>query len=380
MTTITHILNSTSNKMIRINSKYRKLIIDLLLINLVWIIAFYFFNFIQLTDINDNQPFPSDPLLRKIKGFNMFISSITLGTLFGLINYYIQRNSNRLRSKSYGYIIITYSVVHLVLVLLVISIVAILSVSLLSGSFDKENLQKLVDFFLSKNLMRILIFTYIISVSIFLVKIINKKLGEGVLWNLILGKYRQPKEDRLLFLFMDLKSSTTYAELLGHRKYSELIQDCFSDLTPAISACHAKVYQYVGDEAVLSWKYEDGIKHADCIRVFFHFKSILKARSKYYMDTYSFVPKFKAGIHGGRIMVAEVGYLKRSIAYHGDAINTAARIQGQCNNFERDILLSQKVVKDILKSNQADFIELETIQLKGKKEKVKLFSINHFKI
>lgn len=366
--------------MIRIKSKYRKLIIDVLLINLVWIIAFFFFNFFQLTDIYDRQPFPKDPLLRKIKGFNIFISSITLGTLFGLINYYIQRHTNRLRSKSYGYIIITYSVVHLMLVLLVISIVAILSISVFSGSFDQSNLQKLLDFLLSKNLMRILIFTYIISVFIFLVKVINKKLGEGVLWNLIMGKYRQPKEDRLLFLFMDLKSSTTYAELLGHRKYSELIQDCFSDLTAAVSACHAKIYQYVGDEAVLSWKYEAGIKQANCIRVFFHFKSILKARSQYYLDTYGFVPEFKAGINGGKIMVAEVGYLKRSIAYHGDAINTAARIQGQCNHFEKDILLSEKVVKDILKSNQADFIEIENIQLKGKKEKVKLFSIDQFKI
>ncbi|PCH71153.1 MAG: adenylate/guanylate cyclase domain-containing protein [Bacteroidales bacterium] len=364
----------------RINSKYRELIIDLLLTNLVWIIAFYLFNFIQLTNINNNQSVLSYPLLQKIEGFNMLISSITLGTLLGLINYYIQRNSGQLRSKSYGYIIITYSVVHLILVLVVISIVAILSVSIFSGSFDKENLRELFDFFLSKNLARILIFTYIVSIIIFLVKLINKKLGEGVLWNLILGKYRQPKEDCLLFLFMDLKSSTTYAELLGHRKYSELIQDCFSDLTPAVSACNAKIYQYIGDEAVLSWKYERGIKQADCIRVFFLFKSIIKQRSKYYLDKYGFVPEFKAGINGGKIMVAEVGHLKRSIAYHGDAINTAARIQGQCNNFKRDILLSEKVVKDILKTNQADFIELENIQLKGKKKKVKLFSINQFKI
>ena len=366
--------------MIRINPKYRKIIIDILFINLVWILAFYFFNFFQLTHINDHQPIESDILLRKIKGFNMLISSITLGTLFGLINYYIQRNSDKLRSKSYGHIIFLYSVVHIILVFVVISIVAVLSVSVFSGSFGQKNLGELIDFFLSKNLIRILLFTYFISVSSFLVKLINKKLGEGVLWNLILGKYRHPKEERLLFLFMDLKSSTTYAELLGHRKYSELIQDCFADLTPAVSICQAKIYQYVGDEAVLSWKYKDGISQANCIRLFFHFKSILKTRSKYYLNKYGFVPEFKAGINGGEIMVAEVGYLKRSIAYHGDAINTAARIQGQCNNFQRDILLSEKVAKDILKTSQANFIELESIQLKGKKEMVKLFSIDHFKI
>ncbi len=366
--------------MILLNFKYRKLIKDLLLINLVWVLAFAFFNFIQITDIYQNLVPIENLLLRKINGFNMLFSSLTLGTLFGFINYYIQRHSNRFQSKSYGFIIITYSVVHLIIIILVISIVALLSISIFIGSFNEESLQKLIDFFLSKNLIRILVYTYFISVLIFLVKIINKKLGEGILWNLILGKYRHPKEDRLLFLFMDLKSSTTYAERLGHRKYSELIQDCFSDLTPAVSACHAKIYQYVGDEAVLSWKYKEGIKNNNCIRVFFLFKSILKNRSQYYMKTYGFVPKFKAGIHGGRIMVAEVGYLKRSIAYHGDAINTASRIQGQCNTFERDLLLSEKVVSDLVKIKPIDFLELETIQLKGKKKKIKLFGLDEFKI
>lgn len=366
--------------MIRISEQNKKIIKDFIIINLVWILAFYFFKFIQLTPIEGSEQFPKALLLQRIKGFNQIFSSLILGTLFSFINLYIQRHSDRLRTKSYGYIIIIYSVVHIILVITVIPIIAMLSIFIFSGTINKENLEGLVLFFLSKNIIRILIYTYLLSVCIFLVKIINKKLGEGVLWNLILGKYRQPKEDSLLFLFMDLKSSTTYAELLGHRKYSELIQDCFSDLTPAVSVCKAKIYQYVGDEAVLSWKYDKGIEHADCVRVFFHFKSILKARSNYYHNKYGFVPEFKAGIHGGDIMVAEVGYLKRSIAYHGDAINTAARIQGQCNNFERDILLSGKVVKDILKNNQADFIELENIQLKGKKEKVRLFSIDQFQV
>ncbi|MDE5417166.1 hypothetical protein L3049_04020 [Labilibaculum sp. DW002] len=366
--------------MINISLKNKKIIKDFIFLNLVWIFAFYFFDFIQLSNFKEGNEVALDPLLQQIQGFNRFFSSIALGTLFSFINLYVQRNADRLRTKSYGYIIVTYSIVHIVLVFAAISLVASLSVFVFSGSLQRENLAGLIKFFQSKDLIRILIYTFLISISIFVVKLINEKLGKGVLWNLILGKYRQPKEDRLLFLFMDLKSSTTYAELLGHRKYSELIQDCFSDLTPAVSACHAKIYQYVGDEAVLSWKYADGIKQANCIRVFFHFKSILKTRSQYYLDTYGFVPEFKAGINGGRIMVAEVGYLKRSIAYHGDAINTAARIQGQCNSFERDILLSEKIVNDVQKTNQVNFIELEDIQLKGKKEKVKLFSIDQFKI
>ena len=60
---------------------------------------------------------------------------------------------------------------------------------------------------------------------------------------------------------MDLKSSTTYAEKLGHIKYSQLLQDFFSDLTDVVSQFNVQVYQYVGDEAVISWDKEEGAEN-----------------------------------------------------------------------------------------------------------------------
>ncbi|MHC4457755.1 MAG: adenylate/guanylate cyclase domain-containing protein, partial [Planctomycetota bacterium] len=82
---------------------------------------------------------------------------------------------------------------------------------------------------------------------------VSDKFGQGVLISFLLGKYHRPKEDDRIFMFMDLKSSTTYAEKLGHIKYSQFIQDCFFDITDVITKYDAKIYQYVGDEVVLSW-------------------------------------------------------------------------------------------------------------------------------
>lgn len=82
---------------------------------------------------------------------------------------------------------------------------------------------------------------------------IDRKLGQGVLLKFLLGQYYQPKEEERVFLFMDLKSSTFYAEKLGHFKYSRLIQDCFKDISSAVVKNHAQIYQYVGDEVVLTW-------------------------------------------------------------------------------------------------------------------------------
>ena len=81
---------------------------------------------------------------------------------------------------------------------------------------------------------------------------VSDKFGQGVLISFLLGKYHRPKEEDRIFMFMDLKSSTTHAEKLGHIKYSQFIQDCFFDITDVVIKYDAKIYQYVGDEVVLS--------------------------------------------------------------------------------------------------------------------------------
>ena len=60
---------------------------------------------------------------------------------------------------------------------------------------------------------------------------------------------------------------------------------------------------------------------------------------------------------------------KKEIAYHGDTINTAARIQSKCNDFDRVLLISRELQK-MLENNSFRFEDLGSIPLKGKKNKV----------
>ena len=53
-------------------------------------------------------------------------------------------------------------------------------------------------------------------------------------------------EEKRIFMFLDLRSSTFIAEKLGHKLYSEFIQDCFLDLE-VVRRHKAEIYQYVGD-------------------------------------------------------------------------------------------------------------------------------------
>ena len=137
---------------------------------------------------------------------------------------------------------------------------------------------------------------------------------------------------------------------------------------------NAEVYQYVGDEAVLNWKFNKGLKAANCIKIYFAFEQRLKRRAKYYNKKYNLQPIFKAGVHGGDLTVTEVGVIKKEIAYHGDVINTSARIQDECNKYNESLLVSDTIYSSI---KRRDFIfrNLGNILLKGKEEPLKIYSV-----
>lgn len=223
------------------------------------------------------------------------------------------------------------------------------------------------------------IYLYMVSVDIFMfgLRQVNLFLGSDNLWKLFRGQFYTPREEKRIFMFLDLQSSTTHAENLGHVKYSKMIQDCFNDLGSSVEN-EAEIYQYVGDEVILTWKLKDGLKKQNCLQVYYHFKQQLENRKDYYQNHYNCMPHFKAGMHSGIVTVAEVGKYKKEIAYHGDTINTAARIQGQCNELKQDFLISEYLKND-LHENGFVFTELGKIELKGKEHQTRLYAVNKFK-
>jgi adenylate cyclase len=202
---------------------------------------------------------------------------------------------------------------------------------------------------------------------------VSEKFGQGVLIDFLRGKYHRPREEDRIFMVMDLKSSTAHAERLGHLRYSRLIQDCFYDLTDVVLRFRATVYQYVGDEVVLTWSSTHRRDTANCLRIFFAYKHALDERRTHYEATYGFVPEFKAGLNGGRVTVAEVGEIKKELAYHGDPLITASRIQGKCNELGSQVLLSEELAREIGPVADIDVSRIGRTELRGKREPVILY-------
>lgn len=219
------------------------------------------------------------------------------------------------------------------------------------------------------------IYFYILTVDVFMAALwqVNLMLGGNNLWKIVQGKFYEPHEEDRIFMFLDLKDSTQHAEKLGHIKYSRLIQDCFNDLGVVIEN-EAEIYQYVGDEVILTWQTKNGLRNQNCINAFYSFKNQLLKKQEYYLEKYNCNPIFKAGLNEGIVTVTEVGKYKKEIAFHGDTINTAARIQAKCNEFNQELLISENL-KSKLESTSIEFELMGNVSLKGKEKEVKIFAV-----
>ncbi len=203
---------------------------------------------------------------------------------------------------------------------------------------------------------------------------ISENIGRTVLNNFFTGKYHHPRQEKRIFMFLDMKSSTTIAEKLGHIQYFKFLKTYFDNLSDAIIQYEGEVYQYVGDEVIISWPLDKGIDASNCIHCFQSMKAALKRRSEFYLKTFGEEPSFKAGLHCGEVTTGEIGALKKEIIFTGDILNATARIQSLCNDYGVDLLLSEDL-KDVLPTANFQLKSLGKQKLRGKSKDEELFTI-----
>ena len=334
-----------------------------------WIIAFCIFICIRYFAIGAEEGIiVTDYHISDILAFGILLG-LLVGTLFAIVEFLFDKFLSK--NLSLALVLFEKFVIYLIGIILSLNYVFPLAEYELNINLTTQD-----GWWKTSRIFWIIISYFLICSIIFsFIKIANEKFGRGVFFNFLIGKYRKPREEKRIFMFLDLQSSTTIAEQIGHYSYSELIQDCFYDLNRIVNKYDAEIYQYVGDEAVLSWKYKRGITNNNCVNLFFEFQNRIQKKQKYYKSKYNLVPVFKAGLHGGKLIVTEVGTVKKEIAYHGDVINTSARIQGECNKYNELLLCSNILIKDLALTTKYTTEFIGDIELKGKEEKFKISAI-----
>jgi adenylate cyclase len=278
------------------------------------------------------------------------------------------------RTKFWFYLVYrTFRVVcwFMVLFFFIMVIVNLLKINTYETIFPHS----LHDFFATRKVFEFLGIALIISLFSNFLDELHRKLGRDAIYNLVLGKYHQVKQEERLFLFIDLNNSTDIAEEMGEMEFSHFLQDFFYDISEPIARYFGRVYQYVGDEVVVTWPVKKGLRFAVCARCFFAIQKQIRRYEKQYMQRYGRVPEFKAALHGGNIVVSEVGKYKSEIAYHGDVLNTTARMLSRCHEFNAEFIISDYILEKVEMPRYLQAEPLGAFQLKGKLQEMQLHAV-----
>ena len=244
-----------------------------------------------------------------------------------------------------------------------------------SGSFSLESR---VRTFFSGEFPVLTLYLSVVAFIISSFRLVIQRVGEKKFWNAVTGRYHTPHEEERVFMFLDLYSSTMLAELMGHERYHNLLDDVFNDIADPISSFGGEVYQHVGDSVVVTWKIQEGTKELNCIRCFFAILDRIKELAEKYEDRYQHIPHLKAGLHSGKVIAGEVGEEKVEIVFHGDTVNTASRIQGECKKMGEQILLSKELLALFPEEELAHYSPQEkgTIFLEGRIARVSIYTVS----
>jgi adenylate cyclase len=269
------------------------------------------------------------------------------------------------------------SMSFVLIVLIITLIMAFLTVPRQTGRpvTDPTSAIALQDFIFDTAPLKALVVWYFVVLITQVFLLMNKKFGHGTFWHFITGRYNVPKREQRVFMFLDINSSTSLAEQLGSEKYHSFLRDFFSDITDPIINHYGSIYQYVGDEVVISWPIDTTGIGARPLLCFSEIKEFFLRERKVYLQRYGITPSFKAGVHAGHVVTGEIGIIKRDVTYSGDVLNATARIRDLCKEFDADLMVSQDFLDLLQNERRFTFIDVGKNKLRGKEVEMNLYIV-----
>ena len=180
------------------------------------------------------------------------------------------------------------------------------------------------------------------------------------------------------FLFMDIVGFTPISEHYKNNDDPEglvnLINAFLDSMTKVLLAHGATIDKYMGDCIMAFWNAPLACPN--------HARLCVDAAQKIEIEAKKFnkeilamgLPGIKVGtgINTGTCIVGNMGSENRfDYSVIGDAVNLAARLEGQTRNYDCDTLIAEHTVKLLGYEN---FMIMDEIQVKGKVEKVKIYT------
>ncbi len=210
-------------------------------------------------------------------------------------------------------------------------------------------------------------FALAVSVAANLMFGMAQLLGPSVLLAFAVGRYHRPRREERALLFIDLTASTATAERLGEARFLDFLSAFIADVSQAVVENRGEIHKYVGDEIIATWRLHADRNDAGIVRACFAARDRLAARRDDYLRDFGVGADFRAALHGGPVIVGEIGTFKKEIALIGDAMNTTARILDACRDSGRNVLASAALLERLADLPAAIAVEPSApIALRGK--------------
>ena len=200
-------------------------------------------------------------------------------------------------------------------------------------------------------------------------------VGRRTFRNLVLGRYRRPRSERRFFLFVDVVGSTAIAERLGPLQAHRFLAAVYSAAAEPVAACAGEIYQYVGDEMVVTWTEAEGLPDARPLRCFFEIEAALAREAARFRAEFAVEPGLRGALHLGEVIAGEVGELRRAIVYHGDVMNTAARLEQATRDAGVRFIASAAALDALGRPGDLAYRDLGALALRGRAEALPAWSV-----
>ena len=213
----------------------------------------------------------------------------------------------------------------------------------------------------------------VVTIAIFILQV-RRRIGPKILLGFITGKYYQPQEVERIILFIDIQHGKEIIERIGRIDYFRYFNDILFDIAETTLHRRADIYEYVESNILLTWDLAEGLKQANCVRCFFEMREVIETRKIDYYEKYGFIPEFRASLHSGPVIRGEIGDVKSQVKYHGDVMNTTARILGK-TDAEHPLLISGELLQQLELPLLYREKLLGTFELRGKQKTIELHAL-----
>jgi adenylate cyclase len=101
-------------------------------------------------------------------------------------------------------------------------------------------------------------YSAVVTFAVIFVLQVSRIVGGRTLLDMVLGRYHTPRAEERVFLFVDIVNSTVIAERLGPLAMHRFLGRVFAAAAEPVAEHAGEIYQYVGDEIVVTWPIRDG--------------------------------------------------------------------------------------------------------------------------